>query len=114
MSQGVPGTPPPPLLLDALGKAASDPKSCGYCPATGELATKEALAKEMKVVYGHNSDIVPEDIAITAGCNMAFTTAIMAIASSGDEVIIPVPWLVIDTLVNRMSFLLIYDQVFQS
>ena len=94
MSQGVPGTPPPKILLDAIGKAAADPRSCGYCPMTGEAKLREALALDMKNTYGRDIDVVDEDIALTAGCNMAFVTAIMAIADAGDEVIVPVPWYV--------------------
>lgn len=94
MSQGVPGIPPPTKLLEKLGKTAADPKTCGYCPMTGEPMLKAALAKEMKSVYGKDSDVVSDDVALTAGCNMAFSTAIMAVADAGDEVILPVPWYV--------------------
>ena len=92
MSQGVPGISPPSILLNALGNAASDPKSCGYCSTTGEPLLKAALAQEMKAVYGQKCDVNAEDVALTTGCNMAFTAAIMAVASSDDEVILPVPW----------------------
>ena len=92
MSQGVPGVPPPPKLLDALGRAAADPMSCGYCHVSGEPPLRDALAREMKTLYGKDCDISPEDVALTAGCNMAFTTAVMALADAGDEIILPVPW----------------------
>ena len=92
MSQGVPGTPPPKVLLEALGEYASNPKTCGYCPMVGELKLRSALALEMKAVYGKDSDVNADDIALTAGCNMAFVTAVMALAEAGDEVIVPVPW----------------------
>lgn len=95
MSQGVPGTPPPAVLLNALGTTASDPKSCAYGHVAGEPLLKTALIQEMKAIYGQDSDLDAEDVALTAGCNMAFTVAIMALASSGDEVILPVPWLVL-------------------
>lgn len=98
MAQGVPGLPPPPKLLDALGKCASDPRSYGYCPTVGESMLREALAKEMKAVYGQESDIALEDVTITAGCNMAFSAAIMAVAEAGDGVILPVPWSVLGLL----------------
>ena len=92
MSQGVPGLPPPKSVLDALGNCASDPKSCGYCPMTGEPKLRDSLAQEIKHVYGSNSDVSGDDVALTAGCNMAFVTAVMSLADSGDEVILPVPW----------------------
>ncbi|KAI1783324.1 PLP-dependent transferase [Ganoderma leucocontextum] len=92
MSQGVPGVPPPQAFLDALGKAASSPSSCGYLPNTGERALREAMAQEMKVHYGDDADITQDDIAITAGCNLAFVAVAATLVDSGDEVIIPVPW----------------------
>ncbi|KAE9402589.1 PLP-dependent transferase [Gymnopus androsaceus JB14] len=94
MSQGVPGTPPHPMLQQALAQIGN---AWGYCPAEGEPALREALAKEMRSIYGltkgdENVDITSSDIAITSGCNLAFVAAIMAIADAGDEVILPVPW----------------------
>ncbi|THH12346.1 hypothetical protein EW145_g57 [Phellinidium pouzarii] len=92
MSQGIPGIPPPAMLLDALGRCASDPQACGYCSITGEPLLMSALAKEMKHIYGTDCDLSPDDTALTAGANMAFTAAIMAVADAGDEVVLPVPW----------------------
>ncbi|KAF5384801.1 hypothetical protein D9615_000943 [Tricholomella constricta] len=92
MSQGVPGTPPPKVLQTALGDAASSPASFGYCPADGEPLMRKALADEMKVIYGSDADVTPEDIALTTGCNMAFIATIMSLADAGDEIILPVPW----------------------
>jgi aspartate/methionine/tyrosine aminotransferase len=48
----------------------------------------------MRHVYGEGSDITEGDITITAGCNMAYSAAIMSLAGEGDEVILPVPWCV--------------------
>lgn len=94
MSQGVPGTPPHPMLQEALAQTGN---AWGYCPAEGEHVLREALAKEMKSIYGttkddRNVDITSSDIAITSGCNLAFVATIMAIADAGDEVILPIPW----------------------
>lgn len=46
----------------------------------------------MKTVYGPDIDITQDDIAITAGCNMAFVATVMCLADPGDEIILPVPW----------------------
>lgn len=46
----------------------------------------------MKVSYGSDADVTVDDIALTAGCNMAFIATIMSLADAGDEVILPVPW----------------------
>jgi aspartate/methionine/tyrosine aminotransferase len=93
MSQGVPGVPPPESLRSAIAKESASPDSFGYCRWDGEPALRGAVADEMRTVYGA-SDINDDDIALTAGCNLAFVAAAMSLASSGDEVILPVPWYV--------------------
>jgi len=92
MAQGVPGTPPPESLRAALGKAAANQASFGYCPWSGEEELREALVREMKLVYGEGTDLKVEDVALTAGCNMAFMAVATSIVDSGDEVILPMPW----------------------
>lgn len=92
MSQGVPGIPPPEVVQTALGKAASSPTSFGYTRWDGEPALREALVGEMKVVYGSDSDLGVDDVALTSGCNLAFVAVAMSVADAGDEVILPVPW----------------------
>ncbi|KAI8986309.1 PLP-dependent transferase [Trametes punicea] len=92
MSQGVPGVPPPPALLEALARASSAPQNCGYIPAAGLPDLRHAMVAEMKQSYGADADITYHDIAITAGCNLAFVTIAMILADAGDEVILPVPW----------------------
>jgi aspartate/methionine/tyrosine aminotransferase len=42
------------------------------------------------MVYGGR--IGPEDVAITAGCNLAFAAVAMTLARAGDAVIVPAPW----------------------
>ncbi|KIJ13042.1 hypothetical protein PAXINDRAFT_177056 [Paxillus involutus ATCC 200175] len=92
MSQGLPGSPPPDILLEALAKTSSSPLSSGYCHILGESKLRSTFAQETKTVYGHNADVTAEDIAITSGCNMAFIATVMCLADAGDEVILPVPW----------------------
>ncbi|KAJ7187511.1 pyridoxal phosphate-dependent transferase [Mycena pura] len=92
LSQGVPGTPPQEPLRAALAEASAALGSFGYCPAEGEPALRQAMAPEMRALYGDGTDITPDDMALTAGCNLAFVAAIMTLADAGDEVILPVPW----------------------
>ncbi|TFK46219.1 PLP-dependent transferase [Heliocybe sulcata] len=98
ISQGVPGTPPPPALRDALSAAASAPGVFSYGPDEGEYELRKAVADEMKWVYGGGDggsdqvDIQPEDVSITSGCNLAFVSVAMCLAQQGDEFILPVPW----------------------
>ncbi|KAF8199285.1 pyridoxal phosphate-dependent transferase [Mycena galopus ATCC 62051] len=92
MSQGVPGVPPQPALQHALALASSSLSSFGYCPSEGELVLRQAMADEMRIVYGETTQITPDDISLTSGCNLAFVATIMTLADAGDEVILPVPW----------------------
>ncbi len=93
LSQGVPGTAPEKILQDAImTSSASD--AWGYCTAEGERVLREGVAGEMRRIYQGvvDADVNAEDVAITAGCNMAFVAAVMALADNGDEVILPIPW----------------------
>ncbi|KAL6301640.1 pyridoxal phosphate-dependent transferase [Sparassis latifolia] len=92
MSQGVPGVSPPKLLLDALGATSSSPMSCGYVGNVGELSLRLAVVEDIKQKYGADADVTPDDLAITAGCNLAFVSVAIALADAGDEMILPVPW----------------------
>ncbi|EIW74554.1 PLP-dependent transferase [Coniophora puteana RWD-64-598 SS2] len=92
MSQGAPGHPPHPILRDAIARTTHEPSSHAYAPVTGLPALRGALADEMKSVYGSETNVGPEDIAVTAGANLAFFAAVMTLAQKGDEVILPVPW----------------------
>jgi len=53
---------------------------------------RKALVEEMKCVYGIDANLSVDDVALTAGCNLAFVAAVMALADAGDEVVLPVPW----------------------
>ncbi|KAJ6471357.1 pyridoxal phosphate-dependent transferase [Mycena sanguinolenta] len=92
MSQGIPGVPPQPALQEALAVAASSLGSFGYCPSEGELVLRQAVADEMRVVYGDTIAMNANDMSLTSGCNLAFVATIMTLADAGDEVILPVPW----------------------
>jgi aspartate/methionine/tyrosine aminotransferase len=90
LSQAVPGEPPPAAMLDALGRAAADGAAAAYGPILGDMALREVYAADVARTYGGRVD--PDDIAITAGCNLAFVVAAMALAKAGDVVLLPAPW----------------------
>jgi aspartate/methionine/tyrosine aminotransferase len=90
LSQAVPGEPPPPDMLEALARAAGDPATAAYGPIFGDAALREAYAKHVSDVYG--GTIGAERVAVTAGCNLAFVVAVMAVAKAGDAVLLPAPW----------------------
>ncbi|MFN3447323.1 MAG: aminotransferase [Roseococcus sp.] len=90
LTQAVPGYPPHPELLARLGEAAADRALAGYGPIAGDAALREALAADLTAGYG--APLRPADVAITAGCNLAFAMAAKVIAAPGDNILIPTPW----------------------
>lgn len=90
LTQAVPGYPPHPDLLAKLAEAAGSRAAAGYGPIDGDPALREALAADMAAAYA--APIGAADIAITAGCNLAFSMAMAVLAAPGDRVILPTPW----------------------
>ena len=90
VSQAVPGYPPDEALTGHLAGLVSDPATSLYTDIHGVTPLRTALAAHTAALY--NGAIEPGEVAITAGCNQAFCLAIMALAASGDEVILPVPY----------------------
>ncbi len=71
LSQGVPGAPPPQAMLDQLADAVKDPGTTGYGALAGDLALREVVAEEATRIYAAPGRIAVENVAITAGCNLA-------------------------------------------
>ncbi|MBY0334422.1 MAG: aminotransferase [Acetobacteraceae bacterium] len=90
LTQAVPGYPPHPDLLAHLAEAAGSRAAAGYGPIDGEPALREALAADMAGFYG--APIAAADIAVTAGCNLAFSMVMTVLAAPGDRVVLPTPW----------------------
>jgi aspartate/methionine/tyrosine aminotransferase len=90
LTQAVPGYPPPPALLGRLAEAAGSAACAGYGPIAGDAALREAFAADMSDFYG--AAIALPQVAITAGCNLAFAMAMQAIAAEGEAVLLPTPW----------------------
>jgi len=90
MSQAVPGYPPPDAMLNALGTAAANPSYLGYGDIEGEAVLRSAYADDL--FYTHGSVVAPDQIMITSGCNQAFVTAAITVASPGQSVLMVTPW----------------------
>lgn len=91
VSQAAPVDPPPMALREALAEAAlHDPQAHLYGPVLGLPALREEIAAQWSAAYG--GAIAPTQVAITQGCNQAFTAVMSTLAGAGDEVILPTPW----------------------
>lgn len=90
-SQAAPTEPPPESLCAAMAEMIlGEPDTHLYGPVLGLPALRAELAARWSMAYG--GEIAPADVAITAGCNMAFCTALATLAAPGDAVLLPVPW----------------------
>ena len=90
LSQAVPGYPPHPEFLTRLGRAASSLEAAAYGDIAGDIALREVYSGHVSALY--DARIGAENVAITAGCNMAFFVAILSLACAGDAVLLPTPW----------------------
>ncbi len=91
VSQAAPVDPPPETLRKVIAEAALNlPEAHLYGPVLGRPDLRAEVASQWGAAYG--GAIMPEQVAITSGCNQAFSAAITALCSEGDEVILPTPW----------------------
>lgn len=91
VSQAAPvDLPPEPLRRAMADIALNEPQAHLYGPVLGLPALRAEVAEQWSSAYG--GAIAPAHVAITSGCNQAFAATISAIASEGDEVLLPAPW----------------------
>jgi DNA-binding transcriptional MocR family regulator len=82
---------PPPAALKAAAGAVAETSTHDYQPASGQPALIAAI--EQKLRRDNGIDLTRGSrIMVTAGANMAFVHAVLAITSPDDEVILPVPF----------------------
>ena len=91
LGQGVVWYPPPPAAMARLAELAESPLLHKYQAVYGisELTTliEQKLREESGITLGTGSRLF-----VTAGGNMAFNNALLAIVDPGDEVILNVPY----------------------
>ena len=90
LTQAVPGYPPHPELLARMAEAAGQVWSASYGAIEGDAGLRESLAADITRCYA--APVGAADVAITAGCNLAFAMASMALAAPGETVLLPAPW----------------------
>lgn len=91
LGQGVVNYGPPPSALEQIAPFLADPTNHKYSAVTGLPALVAAiaakLATENQLRVGAEGRVV-----VTAGGNMGFLNAILAITDPGDEVVLPTPY----------------------
>lgn len=91
LGQGVVGYPPPPGVRQALDRFLADPDNHKYASVYGIPALRERiavkLARENSITIGDEHELM-----VSAGGNMAFVNALLAICDEGDEVVLMSPY----------------------
>jgi aspartate/methionine/tyrosine aminotransferase len=87
--QAVPSYPPHPDMLEYLGEAMKRGEAATYTDIQGILPLREQLSLDILERYG--SEVGPEKMIITAGCNQGFCTTVDSLCNNGDNVIVPLP-----------------------
>ena len=90
LCQAVPSYPPAEELRAHLAERVALFETAQYTAITGIAPLRAALAEHMAGVYG--GAVAAENVLVTAGCNQAYSLALMALARRGDEVILPLPY----------------------
>lgn len=91
VSQAAPVDAPPEPMRAAMADALlTQVETHLYGPVLGLPALRSEIATQFSAAYG--GTLRPDQVAITSGCNQAFTATISAICGAGDEVILPIPY----------------------
>ena len=90
LGQGIVSYGPPPAVLQALQGFGSQLSDHRYGPVEGQPELLAILRDKLTRENGLSLD--ERRVVVTAGGNMAFLNAVMAITDPGDEIILPVPF----------------------
>lgn len=91
LGQGVVHYGPPAAAMDAVRAALETPVVHGYGDSSGYAPLVSAIAAKLRADNSIDID-AGSRIMVTAGANMAFMHALLAITAVGDEVILPTPF----------------------
>jgi aspartate/methionine/tyrosine aminotransferase len=91
LGQGVVHYGPPREAIEAARRALADPGTHEYQDGAGLPALTDRLRAKLRIENGIDLSRGSQ-IMVTAGANMAFVHAVLAVTAPGDEVILPVPF----------------------
>ena len=90
LGQGVAYYGPPPQAIEAIERFLADPENHKYKLVQGIPELLEAI--EQKLETENNIYLDGGRIVVTAGANMGFMNAVLAITDTGDEIILQLPY----------------------
>lgn len=91
LGQGVVSYGPPPEALEELSRFLADAENHKYKPVQGVPALLESLEAKLNAENGISLG-AGNRLLVTAGGNMAFMNAVLAITDPGDEIILQTPY----------------------
>lgn len=101
LGQGVVNYGPPAQAFEAITAMNSDPFNHKYQAVTGYAPLVSALRE--KLASENNLRDASQQIMVTAGSNMAFLNAVLAVGDAGDEFILPLPFYFNQEMAIRMA-----------
>jgi len=90
LGQGVAYYGPPPEAIESIQKFTADPENHKYKLVQGIPELLEEIEHKLEIENGIYLD--GSRIVVTAGANMGFVNAVLAIADPGDEIILQLPY----------------------
>ncbi len=90
LGQGVVSYGPPPQAMEALSRFFADPENHKYRLVQGIPPLLDAI--ETKLALENRIELDGSQVIVTAGGNMAFMNAVLAITDPGDEIILNTPY----------------------
>ena len=100
VSQAAPLAPPPAPLRAHMAKVIEEEDTHLYGAVLGLPALREELARHSSALY--RGKITAAQVAITSGCNQAFSAAIATLCRDDDEIILPTKKVFLYTDVRKM------------
>jgi len=91
LGQGVVHYAPPDEAREGVGRFFEDPENHKYKSESGLPALIEAFRAKLEAENGFWVG-AGSRVVVTAGSNMGFLNAVLAVADPGDEIILPVPY----------------------
>jgi aspartate/methionine/tyrosine aminotransferase len=102
LGQGVVFYPPPPGIMAGISQFLENPKNHQYKSVQGMPPLLESIKTKLQQENGIEVER-GKAIVVTAGGNMAFMNAILAITSAGDEIILNTPYYFNHEMAIRMA-----------
>ena len=90
VSQAAPMAPPPAPLRAHMAKVIEEVDTHLYGAVLGLEPLRAELARHSSALY--QGQVTTEQVAITSGCNQAFSAVVATLCRDGDEIILPTPF----------------------